>query len=146
FSADQAATALLRQPIFHDRIERCFLPHANATGGSGMARANGRRFHLCLKGLEVHHALEALIERLGNESQVARVESRSARCKTRPDPVSTPAQLRRRRRKTRNLFQALEQATPPLCVRVQASQLVCTAHSASPFGPQCRLMYFRPSR
>ena len=100
--------------------QRAVLPHADARGRAGLVRADPRRFPVRLEGIEVHHPLEAALERCdsiaradGDPARAAGAQGRavlfqlpprctrtgsgsppSSRCSTRPGATSSSSATR----------------------------------------------------
>src|SRR5256885_33069 len=89
----EGSARILRDAIPHHRAQWRVLSHADAGSRQRVARADAAGVRVCLEGLEVHHALEAAVGALRQQSRVAGRPAAAPAAKSGADTVSTAASV-----------------------------------------------------
>src|ERR1043165_465026 len=90
----QGPARLLRDPVSLNRAQWRVLPHADARGRRGVARADAGEFRVCLEGLEIHHALEAAFRAVRQQPRAARGQALAFGAEGRAGAISAAAPVR----------------------------------------------------
>src|SRR5215207_9437156 len=142
----EGSPRVLRHALRCDRAQCAVLSHADTGSGQTLARHDARRFYLCLEGVEVHHALEAVERKLAQQYRTDGDAAAQAPPQGGPGAVPAAAAHACEPRAIGVVPQAVAQAAT-LRVRVPARELVRAKHPrplararrrAVPLGPPRR--------